>query len=255
MSDSDIVLIDVDGGVATVSFNSPQKLNAMVLGFTEGLRRALTGVAERDDVRAVVLTGEGRSFCVGLDLESDFGADVVDTYAELRAIVANVLLMREMPQPIIAAVQGNAVGGGFALATACDIRIAGKDARFNAPFSTIGMSVGDLGLSWMLPRLIGPGRAAQVFYTADPIDAEQAVTLGLANEVADDPRARAIEIARQIAGKPAFGVRHSKELLNASVYGHGFREHLEIELRSQVVCSQSSDFAEAKAQFAAARKR
>lgn len=252
---SELVLVAVSDGVATVSFNRPEKLNAMGAGSDAALNGALRQIAERDDVRAVVLTGEGRSFNVGLDLDSDFGGDVAETYARMRSSTETVILMRRMPQPIIAAVNGNAVGGGFALSLACDMRIAGHDTRFIAPFANLGMSAGDLGMTWVLPRIIGPGKAAHAFYTAEPIGAERALQIGLADEIADDPRARAQEIAAQIATKPPFGIRHSKELLNASVYGNGYFEHLEIELRSQVVCSSSSDFAEAKAAFAAKRSR
>lgn len=252
---ADAVLVTVENGVATVSFNRPEKLNAMGPDTVPALYAALTDIANRNDVRAVVLTGEGTSFSTGLDLESDFGGDVVGTYARMRESVAAILLMREMPQPIIAAVRGNAVGGGFAQAVACDMRIVSPDARFIAPFASIGMSAGDLGLTWLLPRMIGPGAAANVFYTAVPLDAQKSLTLGLADEIVDDPRARAVEIAEQIAAKPPFGVQHSKELLNSSIYGQGFREHLEMELRSQVVCSMSEDFAEAKARFSQRRKK
>lgn len=252
---TDAVLVTVENGVATVSFNRPDKLNAIGPDTVPAMYLALTEIAGRDDVRAVVLTGEGTSFSAGLDLESDFGGDVVGTYARMRESVAAILLMREMPQPIIAAVRGNAVGGGFANAVACDMRIVSPDARFIAPFANIGMSAGDLGLTWLLPRMIGPGAAANVFYTGAPLNAEKSLSLGLADEIVDDPRARAIEIAEQIASKPPFGVQHSKELLNASIFGQGFREHLEMELRSQVVCSMSEDFAEAKARFLERRKK
>lgn len=252
---TDLVLLAVEDGVATISFNRPEKLNAMGAGSEPALKAALTEAAQRDDVNAVVLTGEGRSFNVGLDLESPFGGDVADTYQRMRASTATVVLMRRMRQPVIAAVNGNAIGGGFAMALACDMRVAGRDARFIAPFAELGMSAGDLGMTWLLPRMIGPGRAAKAFYTGEPIGAEEALQLGLADEIADDPRARAVEIAKVIAAKPPFGIQHSKELLNASVYGQGYYEHLEVELRSQVVCSASSDFHEAKARFAAARKK
>ncbi|MFV0534510.1 MAG: enoyl-CoA hydratase/isomerase family protein [Cumulibacter sp.] len=249
------VVVTTANRVATVSFNRPEKLNAIGEDTVPELIAALTDIAGRDDIGAVVLTGEGTSFSAGLDLESDFGGSVTATYERLRTSVAAILLMREMPQPIIAAVRGHAVGGGFANAVACDMRIVSADARFLAPFSTIGMSAGDLGLTWLLPRLIGAGAAAKAFYAASPIDAQEALTLGLAEEIAEDPRARAIELAEEIAAKPAFGVRHTKELLNASVYGQGFREHLETEMRSQVICSMSEDFAAAKERFAGNRKK
>lgn len=252
---SEAVLVTVENGVATLSFNRPEKLNAMGPDTVPALTAALRDVSGRSDVGAVVLTGEGTSFSAGLDLESDFGGDVRGTYARMRDSVAAILLMREMRQPIIAAVRGNAIGGGFANAVACDMRIVSPDARFIAPFANIGMSAGDLGLTWLLPRMIGPGAAANLFYTAAPLGAQQALALGLADEIVDDPRARAVEIAEQIAAKPPFGIQHSKELLNASIYGQGFREHLEMELRSQVVCSMSEDFTEAKARFSQRRKK
>ncbi|MCB0946499.1 MAG: enoyl-CoA hydratase/isomerase family protein, partial [Mycobacterium sp.] len=111
-----------------------------------------------------------------------------------------------IPQPVVAAVQGAAVGAGFALATASDIRVCAPDVMFMAPFLKLGVSIGDLGLSWMLPRLIGAGTAAEILYTGRTLGAEEARQLGLAQHVVDEPLSKAIEIAAKIATRPRLGV-------------------------------------------------
>ena len=129
--------------------------------------------------------------------------------------------MRDIPQPIIAAVQGAAVGAGFALAAASDIRVCAPDAKFMAPFLKLGVSIGDLGLSWMLPRLIGAGAAAEILYTGRTLGAEEARELRFVQHVVDEPLPKAIELAAKIAARPRLGVQMSKELLNASIGAGG----------------------------------
>lgn len=249
-----LVTARLRGGVGIVTLNRPERHNALTLESFRALKAALGEVAGSGECRVVVLAAAGPSFCSGLDLKSDFGAPgprgAVGTYDAMRLAVSVILLMREMPQPIIAAVQGHAVGAGFAFATASDLRVAGQDASFNAVFTRIGMTPGDLGLSWFLPRLIGPTAAAEVFYTGGVIDAANAMKLGLVNQVAKDPLAETLGLAEEIASRSPMGVRQTKELLNASLGMSGFREHLEIELRSQVICSMTSDHAEARVAFA-----
>ena len=172
----------------------------------------------------------------------------------MRHAVGSTLVLRDIPQPVIAAVSGPAVGGGFALATAADVRFGSPDATFIAPFLKLAVSVGDMGLSWMLPRLIGPGAAAEILYSGAPLGAEEAHRLGLLQHVVPDPLESAITLAAKIAARPRLAVRMSKELLNASISAGGLREHMETEMRSQVIGLMSADHRTALKEFAARRK-
>lgn len=249
-----------DDGVGVVLFNRPEKFNALTaqtLGILAGAFRAL---GERDDCGAVVISGVGPAFCAGMDLGganlSAQGRDPVQlVYAAMRDAVDCVLAMREIPQPVIAAVRGPAVGGGFAVATASDIRICSPDAAFMAPFVKLGVSIGDMGLSWMLPRLIGPGAAAEVFYTGKTLGADDSLKLKLVQHVVDDPLQTAIDMAAKIASRPRLAVQMSKELLNASIGAGGLREHLEVEMRSQVIGLLTEDHRKALRDFASRARK
>jgi len=234
-----LVTSHVNGPVAVISLARPGRLNAVTAPSLAALRDELVGVGENHACRAVVLTGEGTSFCSGMDLDAGVTDDSYDDpalggLAGLQAGVAAIVALREIRQPVIAAVRGNAVGAGFSLAAACDLRIVAPDARFSAPFVRLGVSAGDLGLSWFLPRIVGSGRAAEVFYRAGIVDAQKAVAIGLASEIADDPLARAVEVAGQIAAHPGYGVAATKELLNAT-WSSGLRDHLASEARAQML--------------------
>lgn len=233
------VTTEVRGRIGVISFARPDRLNALSRATTVQLRDALREMGDRSDIGAVVLRGEGRAFCAGLDLEEGIADPRVPDPIEgmagaMRTGTEVIWLMRTIPQPIIAAVQGWAVGAGFAFTTAADVRFVGAGAKFSAPFLRLGMTVGDLGLSWFLPRLIGHGRAAKVFFEAGVIDAEQAVEWGLATHVSEDPLAEAMEYAEQVAAFPPYGVATSKDLLNASA-SSSLRDHLDAEARAQVV--------------------
>jgi enoyl-CoA hydratase len=182
-------------------------------------------------------------------LDGAVGEPIQIAYAGLRRAVGAIIALREIPQPVIAAVRGHAVGAGFALAAASDIRICSPDALFSAPFLKIGTTVGDLGLSWLLPRIIGAGSASEILYTSGKIHAANAYRLGLAQRVVDDPLGEAVELAADIAARPPLAVQMSKELLNASIGGAGLREHLELELRSQVITLVTADHDEARRRF------
>jgi enoyl-CoA hydratase/carnithine racemase len=228
-----------DGAVTVVALARPGRLNALTAPLLTALRNELARIGDDPACRAVVLTGEGTSFCSGMDLDAgitddSYGDPAQSGLAGLRAGVAAIVALREIRQPVIAAVRGNAVGAGFALAAACDLRIVAPDVRFSAPFVRLGVSAGDLGLSWFLPRIIGGGRAAELFYRAGAVDAQTAVATGLAGEIADDPLARAVEVAGQIAAHPGYGVAATKELLNAT-WSSSLRDHLASEARAQVL--------------------
>ncbi len=252
------VLVERDGAVTTITLNNPERHNSLTPEIHSGMISAFESLRGDYECRAVVLTGAGKSFCSGMDLKSPIGGEeeggaVQRRLARLRASTALVQLMRDIPQPIVAAIKGHAVGAGFAFAAASDLRIASSDAKFNAVFVRIGMTPGDLGLTWLLPRLIGYTATAELFYTGGVLDAERAEKLGFLNKIVEDPLAEAQAMAAEIASNAPFGVRMTKELLNASI-GGGFREHMEIEMRSQVLGLMTQDHKDAVAAFPERRK-
>ncbi|OBJ75672.1 enoyl-CoA hydratase [Mycobacterium gordonae] len=246
-------------GVGVITFDRPERLNPLTMQTLCDLERVLRQLGEDSACGAVVITGGDKAFCTGMDLKatdptSTGGEPIEQVYAVMRRAVSSVLTMREIRQPVIAAVRGPAVGGGFAIATAADVRFCSPDAVFIAPFLKLGVSIGDMGLSWMLPRLIGAGAAAELFYSGSPLGAAEGQRLGLVQRIVDDPLQAAIELAATIAARPRLAVQMSKELLNASIGAGGLREHLELEMRSQVIGLTTEDHRQALRDFAARRR-
>jgi len=225
--------------VARLTLHRPDRLNAM----TAEMFGELTEAAERlrldDGVRAVVLTGAGAGFCAGYDLDAAAAFPTAGT-AELLALQDTAWralhAVYALPKPVIAAVRGPAAGGGFSLSLAADMRLAGTSARFQAVFVRIGLSGGDLGASWLLPRLVGTGLAAELLYTGRPVLAEEAVRIGLANRVVDDAElaADAVELAAQIAAHAPLAVQLTKRSLRANIDAPALLGALELESRAQV---------------------
>lgn len=244
-----LVQVASDGPVNTVTLNRPESLNAVTGPLLLALLSALRSIRDDDGCRAIVLHGAGRAFCAGADLTVGLGPDVASMMQTMRTGTEVIQLLRDLPQPVVSAVHGHAVGAGFALAAASDLRVIDPDAVFSAPFVRLGMSAGDLGLSWLLPRQIGATRAAHLFFLGGSLDAEAARELGFASEVHPDPLAAATELAQTIAALPVSGVRETKSLLNASLAGDGFRRHLELEARTQVLLAFSGEFEQARARF------
>ena len=206
-------------GVTLVTLDRPERLNAMNVGLIDDLHAVIDDLAADESCRVVVLTGEGRGFCSGLDikdLDQSLGGE--GPAAQLRSqkrIASLIPKLRALPQPVIAAVNGPANGGGFALALGCDIRIASTAARFNVAFVRIGLSGCDIGVSWLLPRLIGAARAWELMLTGRMIDADEAVALGLVLRAVpgDELLADASAVAQQIVANSPFGVTMTKEVM------------------------------------------
>lgn len=231
---SDRVQIEIDDGVAEVRLDRPEKMNALDTAMFVAIAEAGERVAADDSVRAVVLSGEGRAFCSGLDFASfqamagadatrderddrDEGSgavfDTSDRITHLGQQVAHV--WQEVPVPVIAAVHGVALGGGCQIALGADVRICTPDARFSVLEIKWGL-IPDMTGTWMLPRLVGLDVAKELTFTGRMVEGTEAVSLGLATRVADDPKAAAKDLAREIAGKSPEAVRAAKRLLNAS---------------------------------------
>lgn len=249
----------VDDHLCWLTLNRPDSLNAMNRQLVSDLREFLAALPQRQDIRVVILKGAGRAFCAGLDLKEasqpehfrDAGNRVALGLREQRRISELVILMRRAPQPFIACVHGAASGGGFALALAADVRIAGESARMNAAFIRIGLSACDVGVSYFLPRLVGASLASELLLTGRFIDAERALARGLVSDVVPDDQLEAAgeSLAREILGNSPLGVMLTKEALAMSLDAGSLEQVIAMEDRNQVLCIQSPDIIEGMRAF------
>ncbi|MEN3280169.1 MAG: hypothetical protein V7607_1309 [Solirubrobacteraceae bacterium] len=241
-------------GVVLVTLNRPDRMNAITFQMFDEMHDLCRGLLSDKDARAVVITGAGRGFCAGLDLDD---AETLPDMTPHEMMLGQqhwagaFVNFHELPQPVIAAVNGPAAGGGLGLALAADIRIASPAARFNAAFVRIGLSAGDVGVSWSLPRVVGLGRAAEIMLTGRFVEAEEAAAIGLVNRVvAEDALLdESFAIAEQIAANTPFGVTLTKRVLNANVDAGSLSQAVEVENRGQTLATRGQDFREALAAF------
>ena len=251
---------ELDDGIALGTLNRPDRLNAITSSMIDELDRVVTAVDRDPTLRAVVLTGAGRGFCAGLDLLEQGTAPGAE---DVRPVVSGFMWQDHLAtlherihrsrKPWIAAINGACVGGGFAMALACDIRTASNAATFGAVFLKIGVSNCDMGTSYFLPRLVGASRSAELLLTARIFDAAEADHIGLLSALDDDPVARALDTARLIRANAPFATWMTKETMWQTVDAPSLRHALDIENRTQIMCSSNGDVAEAKAAFAEKR--
>jgi len=246
------------GGVTHVVLNRPDRFNALEAESVEQLHRAFDAIARTPEIRVVVLRGEGKHFCAGADLaghgvapRGDGSHSPQDWMAVQQHISTLVPRLRTLPQPVIAAVHGAASGGGFALALASDIRICAQDARFNAAFVRVGLSGCDIGVSWLLPRLVGASRAFELLLTGRFLDAHEAQRIGLVLDVvaSDELLARAGEVAEAIVANSPHGVRMTKKVMWAQLETGSLQAGLALEDATQVGAALSADHREAVSAF------
>jgi enoyl-CoA hydratase/carnithine racemase len=239
--------------VAWLTLNRPESLNAMNRALVGELRAFFTELGQDHDIRLVVLRGAGRAFCAGLDLKegADGDGSVQASLRAQRTISELVIMMRRVPQPIIACVHGAACGGGFALALGADVRIAGESARMNAAFIRIGLSACDVGVSYFLPRMVGASVAAELLLTGNFIDARRAERLGLVSRVVPDGEldGAARELAGDMLRNSPLGLRLTKECLNASLDAGSLEQVIAMEDRNQILCTRTEDMREGIAAF------
>jgi 2-(1,2-epoxy-1,2-dihydrophenyl)acetyl-CoA isomerase len=242
------VLTTRDGAVLTITLNRPEVLNALDIGMHERLAAALEEGAH-PDVRAVVVTGAGRGFCVGQDV-SQFPPDA-EAVGELlrRHFNPAILAIRGLEKPVIAAVNGPAAGAGLALAMACDLRLAAASASFVPAFAGIGL-VPDSGLSHTLPRLIGPAAAFEWIVSGRKVGAEEAAARGLVSRVVPDTElaGEAAALAADLAARPTRAIALTKRLIDEG-WARTLVDQLEHEALLQVEAAASADFAEGVAAF------
>jgi 2-(1,2-epoxy-1,2-dihydrophenyl)acetyl-CoA isomerase len=243
----------VEDGVATLTFNRPERMNALSTPIMEGLLHGLPRLAGDPAVRVIVLTGAGRAFCAGGDVKSmaEGGErrSAAEATAHLRSRMEVSRILHELPKPTIAMINGPAAGAGLAFALACDLRIAGASARLVTAFVKVGLS-GDFGGSFFLTRLVGTAKARELYFTGRPVDAEEALSLGLVNRVvADDQLSDAtMELARSLAQGPQVAISLMKRNLNCAESG-GLAELLDIEAANMVQAARTEDHREAAKAF------
>ena len=235
--------------VATVTLNRPEKLNALTFESYADLRDLLRELPQRDDVRALVIRGEGKAFCSGGDVNEIIGELLKMHPDELldftRMTGAVVQAMRECPLPIIAAIQGMAAGAGSVIALAADFRLLTRSARFAFLFTKVGLAGADMGSAYLLPRLVGFGRATKLLMLGDTIDAETADRYGLVSELVEDGEldAATTALARRLADGPSFAYAQTKSLLSREL-DMPLSAAIELEAMTQALLMKSADHAE-----------
>ena len=246
---------EVADGVAVLTMNRPDRLNAMSRPMMAALLEVLPGLAQRADVGVVILTGAGRAFCAGGDVKlmaegQELEGDTLEERAQtLRSAMETSRWLHEMPKPTIAMVRGAAAGAGLSLAMACDLRIASDTARFATAFARVGYS-GDFGGSYFLTRLIGTAKARELYFTADILDARQALDLGLVNRVVPDAdlEKETRALAARLAQGPRVAYRYMKRNMNAAETGT-LGELLDLEAWHHTRCGATEDHREAARSF------
>lgn len=251
---------EFSAGVATLTLDRPARRNALTFEVYEELAQAFEDLDHHDDVRAVVITGRGQGFCSGGDqddiIKHLLGRDTPALLRFTRATGRLIRAMRECRRPIIAAVNGVAVGAGGVIACASDFRIAAAGARFGFIFPQVGLCGADMGITYLLPRIVGLGHASELLFFGDIIDAERALAIGLINRLTPDAPtcvAMALEWAHRLSKGPAFAHAMTKQMIE-SEHTMPLGQAIEAEAQAQALCMQHPDFAEAHAAFKESRR-
>lgn len=242
------ITVEQRGAADWVTLNRPDRLNALDHTMRNDLLHYFGSAGEDPTCRVIVLRGAGRAFCAGLDVKEATIArheDTVSTLAEQRSFSDIIRRMRRCPQPVIALVHGPASGGGFSIALAADVRIAGESARMNAAYIRIGFSGSDMGSSYFLPRLVGLSVASELLLTGRFVDAGRALRIGLVSEVIPDARLEAAgqALVDDMLATSALGLRLTKEVLGANVNA-SLDDAIALEDRNQTLCAMSGDVRE-----------
>jgi len=262
----DVLFEEIEPGIVLLTLNRPERRNALSSQLLAALHASVDRIAGDPAIRVVILTGGGAGFCSGADMKSDGdmtgtgGTPMGDLLSRVQGSVTRTFAAQEMMaslfervhrlrQPVIAAVHGAAVGGGFAFALACDIRFAAPDAQFGAVFIKRGVSACDMGTSYLLPRLVGASRAAELMLTGRTFGADEARAMGLVLDVTPDVVGRALETARLIAANGPLAVWMTKETMWQTIDAPSFRHALDMENRTQVMCTATGELTEAFAAF------
>ncbi|MGW0173578.1 enoyl-CoA hydratase/isomerase family protein [Rhodococcus sp. NPDC003322] len=259
-----IVLDRPTPDILVATLNRPERLNALNPALVSDLHTLLDDVAADTACRVLVLTGAGRGFCSGLDLSEPATAPGTETLSRPAAgmrtqefIASLVPRIQRLPQPVIAAVNGAAYGGGMALAAACDLRIASATAHFGTQFIRLGLSGCDIGISYTLPRIVGSARASELILTARRVDATEAERIGLVSRVVPEAELldAALDLAESLCEHSPFGLTMTKQVLNANADAANVDAAIALENRTQILAGTGGDeFAEAVTAFMQKRR-
>ena len=251
----------IGDGVTLLTLNRPSRLNAITEELLSQLKAAIDAVREDESCRVVILTGAGGAFCSGLDVKEEGAAVAAEDpssegllgriWAAQERVTGIALTLNQLRQPVIAAIDGVAVGGGFGWSLACDLRIGSTRARLGAVFMNIGLSNLDVGTSYFLPRIVGAGRAMELLLTARVVPADVAERIGLLNEVVSPERLldRALEVAREIAAHTPFGVWMTKQGAWTAMDAPSLQHAVQLEYRTQMLGVYHDDLSEAVKAF------
>ena len=255
-----------ENGIGFLTFNRPEKANAISFQMVEDLHSLLDALMTNLDCRVLIMKAEGKVFNAGQDLSDGTALkskkkpdhlkkyyyldvpEVVKSFMYYQWRIADIIVkMRKISQPIIAVIQGAAMGAGFSIAMAADIRIAGKNAKFNAGYINIGLTGADMGSSYFLPRLIGLSRASEILYTGRFLGAEEAAKIGFVLKIVEEEKLvdSAIDMAREMLTKSPLGLRMTKQAINLSLDSPSLETIIQLENRGQVLTGSSTDVWEA----------
>ena len=241
--------LDTETGVATITLNRPERLNALTFEVYDELRNTFYALHDEPEVRVIVVTGSGRGFCSGGDVEDIIGRlferDMRGLLEFTRMTCDLVLSIRRCRKPVIAALNGTVAGAGAVIATACDMRIGAANAKIAYLFTRVGLSGADMGAAWMLPRIVGLARASELLMTGDFISAEEAHRIGLYNRVVPEGEslAAATELALKLSKGPSFAIEITKDALNREA-SMDLAGALEAEAQIQAALMLHPDFRE-----------
>jgi enoyl-CoA hydratase/carnithine racemase len=245
-------------GVATITLNRPERLNALTFTVYRELTDTFAAMRDERDVRVVVLTGAGRAFCSGGDVRDIIGElferDIEGLLEFTRMTCELIRNIRALPKPVIASLNGTTAGAGACIALASDIRIASEEAKIAFLFVKVGLSGADMGAAYLLPRVVGLAKATELLYTGDFISAKEAEQIGLYNRVVpqEDLARVTAEFAERLANGPAFALAKTKEMIDREL-NMSFAAALECEAQAQALCMQHPDYREAYEAFIAKR--
>ncbi len=250
---------DTKSSVATITLNRPERLNALTFEVYAELRDTFRALDTESGVRAIVITGKGRAFCTGGDVNDIIGPLFErdhDGLLEFTRMTCDLILaIRECRRPVIAALNGTTAGAGAVIASACDVRIASESAKIAFLFTKVGLCGADMGIGWLLPRIIGFGRATELLMTGEFIDAETALRMGLYNRVVpvDEVLGEARKLAEKLARGPSYALGVTKHSLNQEA-SLDLASALQAEAEAQAVCMENPNFREAYEAFTAKRE-
>lgn len=259
-----VVVEGLSDGIRVIRLNRPDRLNALDFGLVAELHDALDMVAADEECKVAILTGAGRAFCAGLDLADWGSVPAPGTHPHVpagrsgQAFLANLTQhIRATPQVVLAAVNGPAIGGGLALAAACDLRIAAESASLCSAFIKTGLTGTDVGITYLLPRLIGASRAFDLILTGRTIDAREAERIGLLSRVVPDDRLweEAVEMATSVAQYTAFGLRNTKEVMWLNLDVDSMPAAIALENRNQDLAIKQEEVRSYMASYAERHRR